>query len=450
LGRASTVLAAAAVTLALLSTRTRPAGPPDVVLVSIDTLSWSSLRALAPGAPGLPQLDRLARRSVVFSNAVTAASWTLPAQASLLTGLYPDRHGATDARRMLWSTLPTLAEALRAAGYHTVALTDAGFVHRRFGFGRGFQRYDEWAEPGAPEVGLPRDGKPNRKSRKALLDRAFAFLATVRPADPPVFLFLHTYAVHDYYLTQVGGHTDYRSCLQGRITCTPQEWQRLSRRYAEEAAHLDQAFGRLLATLARTRRPTLLVVVSDHGEGLDPAAGRIHHGGRLHADVLRIPLLVAGLGLEPRVVTDPVSIVDVAPTLIELLGRTAPPGLDGRSLVSALHGRPLAPRPLLAMEHYYSWGPRGRVTEREVREQARGLAVIDGDRWYIAEPEGEQLYDMRVDPDQKRSLSPGDFLAPLRALVATRGRLSATGVAGRIEDMDPALREQLQSLGYIE
>lgn len=444
------VLAATAGALALLTVSSRSTPPPNVVLLSIDTLARPALRAFAPEAPERPALDAFARRAIVFAGAVTTASWTLPAQASLLTGLYPDRHGASDPRRSLEPPRPTLAEGLRRAGYHTLALTDGGFVDRRFGFAKGFERYDDEGEGPWPRSGLPRDGRPARRSRKALFDRALAFLDTARDEDAPFFLFLQTYAVHDYYLGQVGGRTNYRACLQGRLACAGGDWERLEERYREEVAHLDEAFGRLQAAVARLDRPTILIVVSDHGEGFEPERGRIHHGGRLHEDLVRVPLLVAVPGLPPRVVPDPVSLVDVAPTLLDLLGAPVPEGLDGRSFAAALRGGGLGPRPLLAMEHYYTWGPEGRTPAPALRETASALAVIEGERWYITGTEGEEIYDMRKDPRQRTSLPPGEFLAPLRKLAGLRGRLAAPGVATDLESLDQALREQLQSLGYIE
>jgi arylsulfatase A-like enzyme len=407
------------------------------------------LRAFSPDAPALTHFDRYARRAVCFTDASTTASWTLPAHGSLHTGLYPDAHGATDPRRRLGSGVPNLAEALRRAGYRTAAFTDGGFVHRRFGFSRGFERYDDWGEsPRWPRAQLPRNGRPGKK-RKHVFNRALAFLSGLEPDDSPFFLFLHTYAVHDYYL-KAPGHRDNRACIQGRKTCSPAEWKRLRQQYQAELLRLDGSFGRLLAALEAlpsSMGPTVLLVLSDHGEGFDVDRGRIHHGGRLHQDLVRVPLLVSGPGVIPREVGDSVSLVDVMPTILDLAGVPVPPGLDGRSFAAALRGERLAERPRFAMEHYYTWEKGERRVTAEVRQAPSSLAVIAGGRWLIRGPDGEELYDTHADVDQRLSLGPDASREPLGRLASDRLRQRKPEEASQL---DEALEEQLRSLGYIE
>src|SRR5574341_2544240 len=117
------------------------ARPPDVVVISVDALRRDALAAFDPAAGPLPELDALAAQSVRYENALSTASWTLPAHASLFTGLYPDRHGATDQRVTLAAEVETLAGALARRGYHTVGLTGGGFLDASYGLGRGFERY---------------------------------------------------------------------------------------------------------------------------------------------------------------------------------------------------------------------------------------------------------------------------------------------------------------------
>jgi arylsulfatase A-like enzyme len=150
---------------------------------------------------------------VIFETALSPAAWTLPAHASLLTGVYPDRHGATDPRRRIAPNLPTLAQELREAGLETVAFTDGGYLHRRFGFAAGFDRYDDWVrDPDRrPVLNVPRGGAPDPQVGSALFDRTIAYLAQRRPEDPPFFLFLQTYAVHDYFRVEP-------ECTRGRGT----------------------------------------------------------------------------------------------------------------------------------------------------------------------------------------------------------------------------------------
>ncbi len=181
----------------------RPADekPPHVIVVSIDTLNRDALRAFAGSAPPLPALDAFAGESIRLVNAYSTASWTLPAHASLLTGLYPDRHGANRVPLAMGSGVSTVAEVLRSRGYETVAFTGGGFLDAAFGFSLGFDRCDDQLAQGeeAAAVDLPQDGKPPEVRGKDLFARAIAFISQ-RPADAgPLFLFLHTYSVHDYF-----------------------------------------------------------------------------------------------------------------------------------------------------------------------------------------------------------------------------------------------------------
>ena len=180
----------------------------------------------------------------------------------MLTGLYPDRHGATDRRRGLAPGLPTLAEALRDAGFETVAFTDGGYVHPSFGLDRGFQVYDGAGGSQDPEVrrDLPRGGATPDDRVRELFDRGVAWLGR-RDADaPPFLLFLHTFALHDYFKAhpsaaeragpRAGDDPDrYRGCLVGAAACDAEEWERLRELYQASLEIVDEGLGRVLAAL---------------------------------------------------------------------------------------------------------------------------------------------------------------------------------------------------------
>src|SRR5262249_20294167 len=158
-------------------------------LISVDTLRRDALNAFDADAAPLANLDAFAAESVRFERAASAASWTLPAHGSLLTGLYPERHGATDPRVAIATDVPTLAEQFRAGGYETIGLTQGGYVGRRFGFDRGFDRY----------VDDPSSFPDTADALHSTFDEAAALVA--RRTDPrPLFLFLHTFSVHDYFM----------------------------------------------------------------------------------------------------------------------------------------------------------------------------------------------------------------------------------------------------------
>jgi arylsulfatase A-like enzyme len=462
-GRAAlALLCAAAGALSGCGSRQASADPnPSIVIISIDTLSAGALRPFDARAPSHARIDGLAEGSVRFHETLSTASWTLPAQASLLTGLYPDRHGATDPRRRIDASVRTAAEVLRDAGYETVGFTDGGYVSDSFGFGRGFEVYDGRAEPGRSLQGIPRGGRPNELRGATLFDRATAYLERRDRDAGPLFLWVHTFAVHDYFEVHPWtvaalppfpdpGSKDYRGCLRGTSDCPEEVWRRLRALYAAEVAHLDQGLGRLLDALVESGvgADAYVAFVADHGEGFAPALGRIHHGGRLERDLLRVPFLLAGPGLAPRDVSTPVSLVDVTPTLLALAGVAAPPGLDGRSLAVVARDPAAEPPsgPLFAMEYHHWWQDGRRQASKQSLPEPLATAVIEGTRWLIRDRDGERLYDTATDPDQLEALPASSAgIVALRARIGERLHpLPSTPEA----PVDPALREQLESLGY--
>lgn len=452
----------AAVLLLGLSTASCGAGDearlptrPNLLVVSVDTLVPWGLRAYSPDAAPLPAIDRFAERSVRFENAFSTAPWTLPAHASLLTGLYPDRHGATDPRVATTAGAPRIAERLRDAGYDTLAFTGGGYLGTVYGHAAGFERYDTRSTvPDAADLELPRDGAPDLAGH-SLFDRGIAYLRSREEGDAPFFLFLHTFSVHNYYFAapRPRDRAAYLDCLRGRTPCSDPVFTRLEELYRAELQHLDEGFDALVEALraADAEASTVVVLLSDHGEGFAPERGRIHHGGRLHVDQLAIPLLFRVPGLPARSVEAPVSIVDVAPTLLELAGAAPLPEADGRSLVPLLRGAAEWPeRPLFGMEHYFSWRDGERVGSERVRAQPLQTAVLLEDRWYIEGRRGAELYDADGDPDQEHDLLSGDTPARQTLLSRSLDARSRDRPETRRVKRGADLKRQLRALGYLE
>ncbi len=440
--------------------------PPHILLVSIDTLARSALRVYNDDAPRLPAIDALAEESIRFESALSTASWTLPAQASLLTGLYPDRHGATDPRVGISAATVPLAEMLREQGYETVAFTDGGFMSADYGLARGFDRYDKRAPEGGAvaELTLPRDGAPDPNRGVEPFDRAVAYLEARGAAASPFFLFLQTYNVHDYYMVRpwatvqirlfedLSPHA-YLECLKGRRACRPRHFRRLAALYRAELVHLDRAFGRLLDVLDATgvADRTVIAFVSDHGEAFQPKRGRLHHGGRLHADQIRIPFFLRIPGERARSIAAPVSLVDVMPTLLGLTGVAPPADLDGTSLMPLVEGAVLRePRTLFAMEHYWRWEYGVLRAEEEPRDRASMVAAIDPEWWLIDVGAGEEFYAF-ADVDHTNDLTgQGGFGDSVDRLRRAREQRSRERPPTAPVPVDGALREQLRALGYVE
>ena len=279
----------------------------DVAIILVDTLraDYVGISGAAP-FPATPEIDRLARRGRWFSEAWSSAPWTPPSVMSLMTSLEPPVHGLDLEGNLLAETVPalpagasTLAEVLRADGYRTLAVTAGGGVGSAFGFDRGFERFYE------PEERPPSDVKSG-------VNRAIRWLA--EPDPRPTFLFFHTYEVH-LPNTHRAFDTADDPASQARAA------------YAGDLAAADRHLGRLFAALQADERfqRSLIVLTADHGENLyDRILGErpVDHGHHLHAELLRVPLIMVAPGLIPADggIGVPARLLDVVPTVCSLLG----------------------------------------------------------------------------------------------------------------------------------
>jgi arylsulfatase A-like enzyme len=445
-----------------------PDQPPDILIVLVDTLRRDALAVFDPAGQPLQNIDTLAANSFRFDDARSAASWTLPSIGALMTGSYPDRSGATGIGAGLSSEAVTLAELLREAGYETLGFTDGGMAGPNF-FARGFDYMDGHVfSPAAPHgtQGLPRNGRPASPGY-ATFDRATKYLQQAGEEGAPRFLFVHSYAVHDYWKVQPW-NTDrlepfpdplhYEDCVLGRQPCPPEQWERMKALYAAAVRRIDQAVGRLLLALESTQRGkrSIVIFLSDHGEGFDPAAGRIHHGGRLHEDQLRVPLLLRVPGMTGRDIATPVSLVDLAPTLLELAGLPLSADFDGRSLLPQMRHESVseaaAPRALYAMEYFFWWDRGRRTAFLQIPPDPVILAVMEGSDWLIEDSEGAALYDMESDPQQRAKRTIGSQRAVERIEELRRAgeaRKSRQRVGEQMQLSEETL-QNLRSLGYVD
>ena len=433
---------------------------PSLVLLVIDTLRAD---ALAPDGA----LAELARGGVSFRTALAPAPWTLPSTASLLTALYPSQHGALSATTPLPEDVTTLAELLRAQGYATGAFTGGAFVGRAHRLDQGFEVFDSSAErrfaPFRLHTPLVWRLAKNRyvplrflvrlvdeyRGLAGVLEHALPFAEAHRGA--PQFLFLHTYQVHDYYLYDpdcddavLDARAPPSAAFAGRMSVHPSELLGASQADLDHFHALYQgrvrAVEALLPELVRSLgaavgEDALWVVTADHGEGFDAALGRVHHGGRLHDDLLHVPLILRAPGRLPpgASVAAPVRTLDVLPTVLELAGIPVPAGLAGVSLLPALRGE--APYPAEAFA--------------EEREHGLALTALRlGDEKLLAGPGGELRYDVARDPGETHAL-PGPAPEALRrAFDGFARRFPARAL--ETGDLDAATLQHLRELGYVE
>ncbi len=286
---------------------------PSVVLITVDTLRPDALGWVA-GRNATPEIDRLAAEGARFPGAISPVPLTLPAHASILTGLEPPRHGLRDNGQVLGPGLATLAEALNARGYRTGAFVSGYPLRALFGLDRGFERYDD----GLPLKGQDFGDRPAAETTRAALE-------WLKGVEGPFFLWLHFYDPHDPYEPPAAFH---RPGPRGA--------------YDGEVAAVDAAVGQLRAGLARRGEPLLTVLTADHGESLGEH-GEDTHGFFVYDSTLRVPLVLHFPGrLTPAAPALAPRLVDVAPTVLDLLGLPPLTALDGRSLRPALEGRRLA------------------------------------------------------------------------------------------------------------
>ena len=381
-----------------------------VVVVTIDTLRADRLPAYGYKGVVTPHLDALRRDAVLYQNAYSHCPLTLPSHVSLLSGLLPPEHGVRNnlGYRFDASSHPTLPALLKDAGYATGAAVSAWVLRKETGLGASFDRYDDVT--GKAEGSVAELQRPGAETVAAALD----FVKAQR--DKPFFLFVHLYEPHVPH------------------TPPPAQRERWGATYEGEIATADAALGDLLAGLRSegVYDQALMVVTSDHGEGLGDH-GEEEHGILLYREVLHVPLLVkrprgAGAGTS---VDRTVGLVDVMPTVTASLGLATPGGLAGRSLLVPA-ARPAA----VYSETYY---PRIHLGWSELH------SVID-DRFHLIEAPRPELYDLRHDPEERTDLSSSaaTTVAALRQALGTRrGDFRAPDAVGKEE------RERLQALGYL-
>jgi arylsulfatase A-like enzyme len=415
-----------------------PAPPRGVLLVVIDTLRADRVGALGAENDTSPALDRLAARSVVFENAVAESCWTIPSHFSLFTGLYPSRHGVVEPQAMPAPDLPLLATRLSDAGFFTFAETDGGWMSSERGFDRGFLEFRGEAR------GVDRTLAAFERELEALAGK-----------DRRFFGFLHTYEVHCPYTPPppyAGMFRDPGSepvQTEGRcgnphfnaMELGPGQRRFLAEQYDGGVRYADEVLARLWERLERDGflDDTIVVVTSDHGEELFEH-GRIGHEGTLHREALAIPLLLFVPGHAPRRIAHPVGLVDLLPTLLDLLAVDDDAPRDGRSLVPLLAGAEEAPSEDFRFSELH-WG---RSLDSWMSADEHLIVDRDsGERW---------LYDLRDDPAEARDLGAqrperADELA--RALAAFRAGLGPPRLpAGSASPLSERARDELRKLGY--
>jgi arylsulfatase A-like enzyme/Tfp pilus assembly protein PilF len=401
----------------------QPAGPipptaPSVLLVTLDTTRADHLGCYGHGPALTPQIDSLAARGVRFERAYSQVPLTLPSHASLMSGVLPRGTGLhVNFEGAIHGDVPLLAEMFAASGYRTGAFLAAWVLNRDFGLARGFGTYDDLADRAAQAQDI---GQQVERDATEITDAALAWLA--REPEQRFFLWVHYFDAHDPYEP-------------------PEAFAHAATAYDGEIAYIDSELGRLLTWLEKQGRTedTLVVVTSDHGEGLGDH-GETTHGLFLYDSTLRVPLIFSWpASLEPRTVEAAVGLVDLHPTIVELCGAQASSLVEGRSLVAGLRRGALSDRPLYAEAEYslrsFGWAP---------------LQSVRSAGWkYIKAPRAE-LFEVTSDPGELRDLSASEteVLAGQRRVLANLLAGSTGREASKVE-LTPGADANLAALGYL-
>ncbi len=421
---------------------TAKADKPPIVLVVIDTLRADHLGAYGYARPTSPRLDAFAAGALVYTDASSTASWTLPSTGSILTGRTVHGHGAgvhdgvRQRRTMLRGDVATVGERLRDAGYATAGIVTNPWMGTPYGFHRGFQAYDDAAGPWPLPVGihplqamhLDPLGWPLYRDAGAITNQALDFVA--QQDERGWFLLVH-------YMDPHGPHTP---PAQDREAIGSAGDDAFTDDYDASIHYTDREFGRLLDGLPQD---AWVIVVSDHGEqlteerdvvGLVPP--RTRHGHTLHRELLHVPLIIDGPGIGGRRVARPVSTIDLAPTLVALGGGKALAGIEGQAL-GEVTGSGTARTNQLAM------GQRFGPEQQSIRQGDHKLVRREGHR---------ELYDLRRDPGELNDLLEGGSASAvqradqLEALLPPIGE----GQGGPAPNLGAELLQVLEALGYAD
>lgn len=429
----------------------------NVVLVSIDSLRADHLGAYGYRRETSPTMAALARDGVLFRSTSATTAWTLPSHMSILTGRSLLGHGVvTDAQR-LGDDIPTLAEGFKAAGYTTHAIVSAPYVEARYGFGRGFDSYDDQT------IRFATHGASYKEVTAPLLEKTAAdWLEQNR--DRKFFLFLHFWDVHYDYAPGAPYDTMFDPHYEGSINgenfyfnpavhaqMPERDLEHVVALYDGEIRLVDDHLAKLRAKLDEigVGRKTVIVVTGDHGDEFFEHGRKGHHR-TLYDEILRVPLIVYVPGAKPQrsEVTMETSTMDIMPTVLGLVGAAVPAGVEGIDLTGVSYlGRPEWNRTTVA-ELYRTESLNVQVALRRTGEK---LIHHFNDRLV-------ESYDIATDPGEHSRLpikqSPAtEMMADLSAWLnehwaVYRGRIRAG--LDRAVVMDAETQERLRALGYIE
>ncbi|HEY2930822.1 MAG TPA: sulfatase-like hydrolase/transferase [Acidobacteriota bacterium] len=398
--------------------------PPNVVLITVDTLRPDHLGCYGYSAARTSAIDGLAAEGIRFRTVVAQVPLTLPSHCTILTGTYPMLHGVRDnAGYRLPSSFTTLAEIFRSRHYRTAAFVGSYVLHSKFGLNQGFEFYDDQIQGIASPGGIRNLNQLERRAGE-VMQRAAGWIENARP---PFFVWVHLYDPHDPYDPPAPFNRDYAG-----------------HPYDGEIAYADSEIARLIAALRRRNlyADTVMVLTSDHGESFGEH-GEFTHGYYIYDSTLLVPLIIKPAEMmKARVIDQQVRTVDIAPTILQMLALPKHEQMQGTGLLGLMLGQSTAPAQEAYSETYYpaqfGWSSLKSLRSRDLK--------------YIEAPRPE-FFDLKIDPREssnrleQNSARAGQMKERLKSLersLAPRG-----GAIERSRFASPETLEKLAALGYI-
>ncbi len=460
-----------------------PPGPPpapSVLVIVVDTLRADRLGSYGYPLETSPAIDALAKRGVRLADVTVQWPTTWPSMVSFMSGAYPRTTGVRLERHPAPPALTMLGEIFDGAGYHTGAIIANYNVGRRSGLTQGIDRFVEvWAEKWARDQGgrsyKGLTGEMAKRYTDATLvnEQALRWLRSL-PAGEKFFLWVHYMDTHGPYLPPPEVGARFRGAHPSEVVEASRiEAYQIQRdpatgepiadlgfykaQYDGEVRHADDQIGRLLEEIGRAGLDENLLVLfmSDHGESLGEHGYFLGHGKLPYQSTARAPVILVWEGGLPegRVVEEPVGLIDVSRTLVELAGLTVPAGYEGKSLTGLIRGTGGDAPEYVFMES----GMDGARPQRTVRHGSWKLVEIlsDSDR-AVMKGERYELYDLSSDREELRNVAaehPERVAQLSRVLNLWLAGIPPAGPPGRPIDVDSLSekeRDMLRSLGYIE
>lgn len=409
-----------------------------IIFISIDTLKAKNTHFLGYKKKTTPHLDRFAEKSIIFENAFSVASWTLPSTMSWFTSMYPSQHkvlnkftSPDDNKRMVTNlkyTSPkaqTLAEALKKQGYYTGGFTGGAGVEHHFGFDQGFDIYTDDKNFGGFKDSIPKALNWIKKHK-----------------NKKFFVFLHGYDVHGQYVPEEG--YDYRfvdfsyrgkltgskeeqaglreqGLNQGKVYLTDEDVRFLTALYDEKIQRADSLLGKFISDYSRLGllEKTVIIITSDHGEEFYEH-GRIDHGHSLYDEVTHVPLIMYVPSVKQgKRIKNQVRSIDLMPTILDLLeinkDRSIKKQMAGKSLAPFLKGENLHLNTFSESDYLYLFKLRSVRTWdnwKVITDLKNGLS---------------ELYNINKDEKERNNVAKKD---------------------GKFKDLKDLLENYLQALSY--